>query len=254
MAHIRFPRVEVLGVRVSAINMTDALTAFEQWIEDDARTYVCVTGVHGVMESQGDPDLTAIHNESGLTTPDGMPMVWCGRLAGARSMTRVYGPDLMLEVCRRGAADGWKMYLYGAAPGVPDALADQLTSRYPGLTVVGAFSPPYRDLADEEALEIAQQINDAAPDIVWVGLSTPKQERWMNRFRPLLDAPVLVGVGAAFDIHAGNLPQAPGWMQSSGLEWAYRLAREPRRLWRRYLSNNPRFVWQIAQKPPKIID
>ena len=253
MNSVVYPRVDVLGVNVSAIDMSDALAAFEQWIADRSRTYVCVTGVHGVMESQRDSELTEIHNASGLTTPDGMPMVWCGRFAGARNMTRVYGPDLMLEVCRRGASEGWKMFFYGAAPGVPEILADRLAARHPGLGVVGTFSPPYRDLTAEEQREIAVQINDAAPDVVWVGLSTPKQERWMSQFRPLLDAPVLVGVGAAFDIHAGNLPQAPRWMQSSGLEWAYRLGREPRRLWRRYLSNNPRFVWSILRTPPRLL-
>ena len=247
------PRIDILGVRVSAIDMHDALSAFEHWIDERERTYVCVTGVHGVMESQSDPDLAGIHNGSGLTTPDGVPMVWCGRFAGARKMTRVYGPDLMLEVCRRGAERGWKMYLYGAAPGVPEELSERLGARFPGLSVVGTFSPPYRDLSAEEVAAIVGRINAAKPDIVWVGLSTPKQERWMNGFRPLLEAPILVGVGAAFDIHAGRLPQAPRWMQSSGLEWSYRLAKEPRRLWRRYLSNNPRFLWSIVRRPPKLV-
>jgi N-acetylglucosaminyldiphosphoundecaprenol N-acetyl-beta-D-mannosaminyltransferase len=253
MAVADHPRVDVLGVRVSAINMSDALTALEQWIEDRTPTYVCVTGVHGVMESQADPTLTNIHNASGLTTPDGMPMVWCGRMAGARWMTRVYGPDLMLAVCEQAAVRGWRMFLYGAAPGVPEQLAERLRSRYPGLKVVGTLSPPFRELDPKEKAQIAERINNAAPDVVWVGLSTPKQERWMSEFRAHLEAPILVGVGAAFDIHAGNLPQAPGWMQKAGLEWAFRLSQEPRRLWRRYLSNNPRFVWSIVRRPPKLI-
>lgn len=247
-------RVDVLGVHVSTINMDDAVEAFRGWIDRRDRTYVCVTGVHGVMESQSDPALAAIHNASGLTTPDGMPMVWCGRYAGASAMTRVYGPDLMLEVCQLGAERGWRMYLYGAAPGVPETLASRLEERFPGLKVVGTFSPPFRELSDAEILEIARTIDQTGADVVWVGLSTPKQERWMDRIRPHVAAPVLVGVGAAFDIHAGNLPQAPRWMQRSGLEWLYRLVREPRRLWRRYFSNNPRFVWRILRQRPRLID
>lgn len=246
-------RVDVLGVRVSAIDMQDALSAFRRWIEVRERTYVCVTGVHGVMESQKDPLLRDIHNASGLTTPDGVPMVWCGRLAGAGDMTRVYGPDLMLEICALAAEHGWRMYFYGAAPGVPEELSRRLSARFPGLDVVGTFSPPYRDLTDAERIDIASMIDAASPDIVWVGLSTPKQERWMHEFRPLLEAPVLVGVGAAFDIHAGRLAQAPEWMQRVGLEWFYRLCREPRRLWRRYLSNNPRFVVGILRRRPRLV-
>lgn len=246
-------RVDVLGVHVSTIDMDAALDCFTVWIDGRERTYVCVTGVHGVMESQADPGLAAIHNASGLTTPDGMPMVWCGRYAGAADMTRVYGPDLMLSVCERSVDAGWKMYFYGAAEGVPELLADRLTERFPGLQVVGTHSPPYRELSDEEIAEVAAMIDASDADIVWVGLSTPKQERFMDRIRPHLDAPVLVGVGAAFDIHAGNLPQAPAWMQERGLEWLYRLLREPRRLWRRYLSNNPRFVWRIVRQPPRLL-
>lgn len=247
------PRVDILGVGVSAIDMAEAVDSIGTWIGDRQRTYVCVTGVHGVMESQRDPHLASIHNRSGMTTPDGMPMVWCGRFAGARNMTRVYGPDLMLEVCRVGAERRWRMFFYGAAPGIPEELAVRLQHEYPGLEVVGAFSPPFRELDDVEATEIAEMIDAASPDIVWIGLSTPKQERWMDRFRPLLSAPVLIGVGAAFDIHAGKLPQAPLWMQRSGLEWLFRLMKEPRRLWRRYLTNNPRFVWGVLRRRPTIV-
>lgn len=245
-------RVDILGVQVSAIDMDDALAALDRWISSRSRQYVCVTGVHGVMESQRNEALTAIHNQSGMTTPDGMPMVWCGRFAGARSMQRVYGPDLMLEACRNGVEHSWRMYFYGAAPGVPEKLAARLTAQFPGLSVVGTYSPPYRDLTDDEEMDIAAQINGTNPDIVWVGLSTPKQELWMSRMRPLIDAPVLVGVGAAFDIHAGNLRQAPAAMQQMGLEWLYRLFREPRRLWRRYLNNNPRFVLAILRRRPTL--
>ncbi len=243
-------RVDVLGVGVSAIDMTAALDEIAAWIHEGERHYVCVTGVHGVMESQRDPDLKRIHNESGLTTPDGMPMVWAGRKAGAANMSRVYGPDLMLALAERAAANGWRSFFYGGKDGVPDQLVAKLQERYPAFISVGTYSPPFRPMTPEEDEAIVERINAAQPDLVWVGLSTPKQERWMAAHVGRLTAPALLGVGAAFDIHAGTLPQAPRWMQQRGLEWLYRLVREPRRLWRRYLSNNPRFVWAIARSRP----
>ncbi|MDQ6650301.1 MAG: WecB/TagA/CpsF family glycosyltransferase, partial [Actinomycetota bacterium] len=236
------PRVDVLGVHVSAIDEPAAVDEVTRWIEQRERSYVCVTGVHGVMESQGDDALRAIHNDSGLTTPDGMPLVWSAHRAGAAHVRRVYGPDLMLALLARAADRGWTSYFYGGAEGVADLLAERMSARFPGLRVVGTFSPPFRALTQDEDDAVVRRINQAAPDLVWVGLSTPKQERWMGAHRSRLDAPALLGVGAAFDFHAGLMPQAPGWMQRSGLEWAYRLAREPRRLWRRYLRNNPRFA------------
>jgi N-acetylglucosaminyldiphosphoundecaprenol N-acetyl-beta-D-mannosaminyltransferase len=249
------PRVDVLGVEVSAINPHMALSAVTEWIESDDRQYVCVTGVHGVMESQGDPDLKRIHNASGLTTPDGMPLVWCGRFAGAGWMERVYGPDLMLQVCAKSVDMGWKHFFYGAGPGVADELARRLSETFPGLSVAGTYSPPFRPLTAMEVDTMVDVLNESAADIVWIGLSTPKQERWMDQFRPLLDAGVLIGVGAAFDIHAGRLAQAPKWMQRSGLEWMFRLTQEPKRLWRRYLSASPRFLMgMLARRPYLVVD
>lgn len=245
-------RVDVLGVRVSAIDMAMAVDEITRWVEHGERRYVCVTGVHGVMESQRDPELARIHNESGMTTPDGMPMVWAGRAAGAAWMERVYGPDLMLAVCARAAERGWRSYFYGGAEGVPERLADRLRERFPGLVVAGAWSPPFRPLTPEEDDEVVARINAARPDLVWVGLSTPKQERWMAAHVGRIGAAALLGVGAAFDIHAGSLRQAPRWMQRSGLEWLFRLAVEPRRLWRRYLVNNPRFVAGIVRRRPRL--
>jgi N-acetylglucosaminyldiphosphoundecaprenol N-acetyl-beta-D-mannosaminyltransferase len=245
------PRVDVLGVGVSAIDMDRAVAEVTRWIQDRDQHYVCITGVHGVMESQRDPELLAIHNGSGLTTPDGMPLVWAGRRAGMAHMRRVYGPDLMLALCRLAAERGWSCFFYGAAEGVPELLAERLAARFPGLKVAGTMSPPFRPLTPEEDAKVVECINAAAPDILWVGLSTPKQERWMAAHVARLTVPVLVGVGAAFDIHAGLLPQAPRWMQRAGLEWLYRLLREPRRLWRRYLRNNPRFVLAILRRPPR---
>jgi N-acetylglucosaminyldiphosphoundecaprenol N-acetyl-beta-D-mannosaminyltransferase len=179
-----------------------------------------------------------------MVTPDGVPLVWLGRLKGRRHMTRVYGPDLMLEVCRLSNESGGALrhFFYGAAPGVAEELGRRLAARFPGLIVAGSASPPFRDLSVTELEADAETINASAADIVWVGLGTPKQERWAAAMRGRLRAKVLVTVGAAFDIHAGRLRQAPRSVQRAGLEWAYRLLQEPRRLWRRYLTNNSRFI------------
>ena len=239
------PRVNVLGVGVSAITMADALALIEKWIATDAKEYLCVTGVHGVMESHVDPELRDIHNRAGLVTPDGMPMVWLSRLYGHRRVERVYGPDLMLSCCEASVAKGYRHFLYGGGEGVADLLAARLQERFPGLIIAGTWSPPFRELTAAEEQAMIDRVAAAHPHIVWVGLSTPKQERWMARYIGRLPAAVLIGVGAAFDIHAGVKKQAPPWMQRSGLEWLFRLATEPRRLWRRYLTNNPRFVWRL---------
>lgn len=250
MAPIR--RVDVLGVGVSAINMDMAVAEVSRWVDEGEHHYVCVTGVHGVMESQRDPELLRIHNESGLTTPDGMPMVWAGKKAGADWMTRVYGPDFMLAMLAVAARRGWRSFLYGGNEGVADLLAEKLVARFPGLEIAGTYCPPFRALTDEEDAEIVARVNDSGAHLVWVGLSTPKQERWMAAHVGRLKAAALVGVGAAFDFHAGLVPQAPRWMQRNGLEWFYRLVKEPRRLWRRYLRNNPSFVTKIARRPPRL--
>ena len=246
-------RVDVLGVHISAIDYAAALREIERWIKTGDRQYVCVTGVHGVMECQRDPVLMDIHNRAGLTTPDGMPMVWAGRRAGAAGISRVYGPDLMLAVCELAARHGWSSFFYGGGEGVADTLAARLQTRFPGMRVVGTHTPPFRALTQDEDKAIVEQINASGAQIVWIGLSTPKQERWMAAHRAALQAPVLLGVGAAFDINAGLLPQAPPWMQRRGLEWAYRLSREPRRLWKRYAYNNPRFVASILRQPPLLV-
>ncbi len=222
-----------------------ALARIERWIATGDKQYVCVSGIHGVMESQRDEGLRAIHNSAGMVVPDGMPLVWLSRLHGFSEVERVYGPDLLLACCHRSLETGYRHFFYGGGPGVPEQLIDRLTARFPGLLVAGAFSPPFRALTSEEDLALVRRINAAQPDIVWVGLSTPKQERWMSEHRDRLDAPVFIGVGAAFDFHAGLKRQAPRWMQRNGLEWMFRLLTEPRRLWRRYLRNNPHFVWLI---------
>ena len=249
-----FPRlVDVLGVRVSAVDPARALETISSWVDQRRREYVCATGVHGIMESQNDPALLEVHNGSGLTVPDGMPLVWCCRRAGHPDTARVYGPDLTLAVLERAAARGWSSYFYGGADGVADDLAEIMTERFPGLVVAGTWTPPFRPLTAEEDAQVVADINASGADLVWVGLSTPKQERWMAAHRSLLAAPVLLGVGAAFDFHTGRVRQAPRWMQSRGLEWLFRLAVEPRRLWRRYLRNNPRFLLAILRRPPRSI-
>jgi N-acetylglucosaminyldiphosphoundecaprenol N-acetyl-beta-D-mannosaminyltransferase len=236
------PRVDILGVGVTALNLDGALRAIEGWIERGTRTYVCVTPVAGVMACQRDPELRRIFNASGMTTPDGMPIVWFLRLLGHRSVGRVYGPDLMRAVCRRSESAGWRHHFYGGLPSVAARLAARLETEHRGLSVVGFGTPPIPWQPGREDREGVETINASGADIVWVGLSTPKQEQWMAIHRSRLQAPVLIGVGAAFDFLSGVKPQAPRWMQRSGLEWLFRLAAEPRRLWRRYLVDNPLFV------------
>lgn len=243
-------RVDILGVGVSATSLAGALSEIGGWVARGEHHYVCVTGVHGVMESQRDAELLRIHNDSGLTIADGMPMLWSGRIAGAQEMERMRGSDFMLALCERAAAEGWSCYFYGGAPETPELLAQRLSERLPGLKVAGTYSPPFRPLSDEENAAIVERINASGAQLVWVGLSTPKQERFMAANVARLDAAALLGVGMAFDVHAGLLPQAPKMVQNSGFEWLYRLFNEPRRLWRRYLRNNPAFVFGILRSRP----
>jgi N-acetylglucosaminyldiphosphoundecaprenol N-acetyl-beta-D-mannosaminyltransferase len=240
------PTVNVLGVRISAVNMELALATLDCWIAERTPHYVCLRDVHGVILSQDDAELRAIHNRAGLVTPDGMPLVWLSKLHGHRHVERVYGPDLMLALCAHSPARGYRHFLYGSSDAVLEKLRANLTARFPGLAIVGSYSPPFRPLTQAEDDAVVEMLNAAAPDIVWVGLSTPKQERWMAAHLDRLQAPALIGVGAAFDFHAGTKPQAPRWMQRSGLEWLFRLATEPARLWKRYLVYSPRFVYLTA--------
>lgn len=235
------PRGNILGVRVSAIDMFQALAVLEGWIERREPRYACVTPAHGVMDARAEPALRRIFNASGLTTPDGMAVVWLLRAQGFRHVQRVYGPDLVLAACEYGLERGWRHFFYGGGPGVADELAAALARRFPALHVVGTYAPPFRELTPEEETALAGQVAAARPDILWVGLSTPKQERWMAAHVDALGVPALVGVGAAFDFLSGRKPQAPRWVQRSGLEWLFRLASEPRRLWRRY-ARYPLFV------------
>jgi N-acetylglucosaminyldiphosphoundecaprenol N-acetyl-beta-D-mannosaminyltransferase len=233
--------------------MADAAQEIETWISARSQNYVCIAGAHGVISSRDDPVLREIHNRAGLVTPDGMPLVWMSRALGHKRTERVYGPDLMRELSAISSRRGYRQFYYGGAEGVAERLSRTLTKDYPGLQVAGCYCPPFRELTAAEDEEVVNQINEVRPDILWVGLSTPKQEYWMASHVGRIEAPVMIGVGAAFDFLAGLKPQAPVWMQRRGLEWSYRLATEPQRLWRRYLSIVPRFLalagWQLINLP-----
>ncbi len=241
-------RVNVLGVGVSPINMPMALDQLGRWIAQGDREYISVCNVHSVMECRRDVRLRKIVNAAGMTTPDGMPLVWVARLSGRRHVARVYGPDLMLAELQSSLGTGHSHYFYGGRPGVADRLAAEMQRRFPGIRIAGTFTPPIASADQLCSEQTAELINRAGPDIVWVGISSPKQEFWMACMRPLLHAPVLIGVGAAFDFHSGTVAQAPRWMQRAGLEWLFRVLTEPRRLWRRYLIDNPWFLFELGRQ------
>ncbi len=237
------PRVNILGVGVSALNMETALQQTETLLDSGGHGYVCVTGVHGIMEAQSDKEFQDILNRSFLTTPDGMPTVWLGRLHGFKHMSRVYGPDYMLGLCERSVSRGYRHFLYGGKEGIAEQLRAELIRRFPGLRIVGTYTPPFRPLNADEEQDLRTQLELSQADVLWCGLSTPKQERFMDAYQDRLPVKLMVGVGAAFDLLSGNLSEAPDWMKKAGLQWLYRLIKEPKRLWRRYLLNNPRFTW-----------
>jgi N-acetylglucosaminyldiphosphoundecaprenol N-acetyl-beta-D-mannosaminyltransferase len=229
-------RGNILGVLISPVNMSSTVEKISGWISTGDPNYVCVTPAHGVMDCQKQPELKQIFNSSGLTTPDGMAIVWLLKLMGYKGVTRVYGPDIMLAVCEESLKTGWRHYFYGGAPGVADQLVKNLCERFPGLNIAGTYSPPYHPATAEEEKAILENIDSCQADIVWVGIGTPKQEKWMSEHVGKVNVRVLIGVGAAFDFLSGTKKQAPRWMQRSGLEWLFRLATEPKRLWRRYIK------------------
>jgi len=234
---------QVLGVRIDALQISDVVAQMEEWIHDRGGCHsIAATGMHGTVEAQHDPSFKEALDSTDLVVPDGMPLVWLGRRRGHHLPRRVYGPDLMLEFCEKTAGRGYRHFFYGGEPDVPERLADSLKRRFPTMEVCGTFSPHFRSLGPEEDQEIVTMISRAAPDVLWVGLGTPKQERWMHEHRDKLHVPVLVSVGAAFDLLSGRRNQAPRWMREHGLEWLFRLLQEPRRLWRRYLIDGTRFV------------
>jgi N-acetylglucosaminyldiphosphoundecaprenol N-acetyl-beta-D-mannosaminyltransferase len=239
----------VLTVRVHALDAPHALDIIQGWIRRGVREYVCALNVHGVMEADRQPAVSAAYAGAGLVVADGMPLVWAGHLTGHPEVGRVYGPDLTLAVCAVAAREGWSCYFYGGAEGVADAMAREMQRRFAGLRIAGTHMPSFGHRSSEEDAEDVGRINGSGASIVFVGLGCPKQELWMAEHRSRLDPAVLLGVGAAFDFHTGRVHQAPRWMRRRGLEWAYRLGQEPRRLWYRYLVYNPlfviRFAWQL---------
>jgi len=243
------PTSELLGVPLALTDYESAMDWMDQAIARGFRGYVIAANVHTVMASQEDEELREALLNSAMVVPDGQPLVWAMNALGHQLSSRVYGPELMARYCERSARSGVRMYLYGGRnQGALVQLALNLRRRYPGLKIVGGYSPPFRPLEPDEEAAIVEEINGCQPDVVWVGIGVPKQEKWMLAMRDRLDAPLLIGVGAAFDFHAGLVPQAPNWMQASGLEWVYRLGHEPRRLWRRYARYNPRFVTGFARQ------
>lgn len=243
------PFVDVLGVPLALTDYEEMLEWIEAAIVSREPGYVCACNVHTVMRAQEDAELRAALLGASLNVPDGQPLVWAINALGHELRGRVYGPELMSRACQLATERGHRLYLYGGRnQGALVQLALNLRHRYPGIKIVGGYSPPHRPLSEEERIAIAGEINRSRADIVWAGIGVPKQEKWMAGMRADLEAPVLLGVGAAFDFHAGLVPQAPLWMQEAGLEWAYRLAHEPRRLWRRYLRYNPRFLGSFARQ------
>jgi N-acetylglucosaminyldiphosphoundecaprenol N-acetyl-beta-D-mannosaminyltransferase len=256
----------VVGVGISATDYNEVLDIIDGWIVSrrawardpqercaPSGRYICVTSVHGVISSVLDPAIRQVINNADIVTPDGMPLVWALRSFGVRGQTRVYGPNLMLAACRRAAELGHRIFLYGGHGETLDLLERNLLAQFPGLQIAGRYSPPFRPLTAEESTDVRRMITDCQADVIFVGLSTPKQEQWMAQYRELLPGVVLVGVGAAFNFHAGTVKQAPSWMQRKGLEWLFRLFAEPQRLWKRYLLVTPLFLPLWAMQKVRIL-
>jgi N-acetylglucosaminyldiphosphoundecaprenol N-acetyl-beta-D-mannosaminyltransferase len=237
----------VLGVRVHAVQIPDVIRRFEAWTaERGPSRFVAVCNVHMVMEARNNPRFLAMLNSSGLTVPDGKPLTWLGRYRGFDLKRRVYGPDLFQDFLASTRGKGYRHFFYGGHPEVTEKMVEIIQRRYPGTEIAGHFSPPFRPLTEQEDDAIVAIIRESHADILWVGLGCPKQEVWMYEHCERLDVPAMVGVGQAFNIVAGSLKQAPAWMRENGLEWLFRLLLEPRRLWKRYLVYNTRFLFCIV--------
>jgi N-acetylglucosaminyldiphosphoundecaprenol N-acetyl-beta-D-mannosaminyltransferase len=240
---------EILGLPIAMTDYEQAMDVMDGMVARREKGYVCAVAVHAVMVAQRDAEMKQALLGSTLTVPDGMPLVWAANALGENLPQRVYGPELMRRYSQRSATQGHRVWLYGGRDqGHLVQLALRLRQRHEGIKIVGGYAPPFRPLTLEEEDAIAEQINRAKPDVLWVGIGVPKQEKWMARMRDKLDVPVMAAVGAAFDFHAGRISQAPSWMQDRGLEWTYRIAQEPRRLLPRYLYYNPRFMASFARQ------
>ena len=232
----------ILGVRINEVTLQKAIDIIDEWVQARRKDYIVLTGAHGIIEMQDDAQLKNINNHAGLVTPDGMPEVWLGKLKGYKNIEKVYAPEIMEKIFEASVAKSYKHFFYGGKAGVAEKLKNVLENKYEGIKVVGTFYPPFRPLTKEEKNEVVNQINNSNPDIVWCGLGCPKQERWMAEFRPLLNAPVLIGVGAGFDFLSGEKPLAPYWVTRSGFEWFYRIFSDLKRLISRYGKIVPRFI------------
>lgn len=241
-SHDDAPEGMILGVKVNAVSMSDTLSLISKWIYSRTPHYVCCVPAHSIMECVDAPGLRRVFNRSNLCTPDGMAIVWLLKAKGYSQVERVYGPDLLLETCREGLKYGWRHFFYGGKPGTGEKLAGIMQQKYPGIQIAGWNSPPFRQLLADEEVTFKGIISRAKPDILWVALGSPRQERWMAQWVNEIDVPVLIGVGAAFDFLTGQKAQAPKWIQKSGFEWFFRLVNEPGRLWKRYVINYPRFA------------
>ena len=239
--------LNVLGVKIAVTDLPFACQSIANWIRERRKTYVCIAPVSTVVDCCNDPDYRQIINSAGMTTPDGMPLDWIGRLRGKKNIRRTYGPDLLLTFCQLSQANGYRHYFYGGDPRTNSQLIERLKNCFPGIRIVGNFAPSFIGVGELEQDDVLRRINDAQPDVLWVGLGSPKQDYWMHHHRDKLNVPVMVGVGAAFDFIAGTKPQAPVWMRRSGLEWFFRLCCEPRRLWKRYLIGNTKFICYLLR-------
>ncbi len=242
------PSQLILSVPVSLVDMKMAVGTILQWAQNRIAKYVCVRDVHGLMITSWDPALMDIHGAAGMITPDGMPLVWLSRWRSKLPVKRVCGADLVDALCSEGQSSKLRHYFYGGKPGVAETMIRNLEAKYPDLVVAGFHTPPFRSLTEEEDAAVVEAINSSGAQIVWVGLSTPKQEFWMRDHVSRINGATLIGVGAAFDFHSGAVMRAPKWMQKSSLEWLHRFLSEPRRLWRRYLVLAPVFVLKVIQE------
>ena len=238
----------ILGVPISLIDLKTAVGTILRWTQNCIGNYVCVRDVHGLMISLRDPAMMDIHRAAGMITPDGMPLVWMSKWRSKLPVGRVCGTDLVDALCNAGQGKGLRHYFFGGKPGVAEQMIRNLKAKYPELTVAGSHTPPFRRLTEEEDAAVIDAINKSGAQVVWVGLSTPKQEFWMRDHVGRLNGATLIGVGAAFDFHSGAVTRAPKWMQQSGFEWLHRLLSEPRRLWRRYLVITPVFILKIVRE------
>ena len=232
----------ILGVKINVLTINTLANEINRWIKDDFRSYIVLTGVHGIIEMQKNQELREINNNAGLVTPDGMPTVWYGKLLGYKSIEKVYAPDIMFKIFSQSTEFEYKHYLYGGKDGVAEKLSEILQKKYPGIEIVGTFCPPFRELTDNEISDISEDINKSGANIVWCGLGCPKQEKWMYKFRNKLNAQVLIGVGAGFDFLSGEKPLASEFVKNSGFEWLYRLIKDPKYLWKRYFKIVPLFI------------